>query len=93
MRDGEAAGLAGDKTGDATGGYLCRHLEGELDRSLCSRGVVALVGGGKHVTKFDITGRSRKGWLMVGPAAIRTSAGLGRWLKIARNFARSLPPK
>lgn len=47
----------------------------------------------KHVREMDITGRSMKGWLLVDAPALRTSAGLRRWLEVARAFASGLPRK
>jgi hypothetical protein len=46
-----------------------------------------------HVRPFDITGTPMKGWVMVEPAGVRTAAQLRGWLKQARAFAGSLPPK
>ena len=46
-----------------------------------------------HVCPFDITGRPMKGWVMVEPAGVRTSAQLKKWLTQARAFAATLPPK
>jgi hypothetical protein len=47
----------------------------------------------KHVRVFDITGRPMKGWLLVAPAGIATSATLAGWLARAREFAGTLPAK
>lgn len=46
-----------------------------------------------HVRPFDITGRPMKGWVMVEPAGVRTTAQLSNWLDQARQFAVTLPPK
>lgn len=46
-----------------------------------------------HVAEFDITGRSMKGWLMVGPAGIGRASALGEWLQRSRDFVRTLLPK
>jgi hypothetical protein len=45
-----------------------------------------------YVKPFDITGRPMKGWVMVEEAGFKGKA-LGRWLKKARDFVSSLPPK
>jgi hypothetical protein len=45
------------------------------------------------VAEFDITGKSMKGWLLVHPPAIRTDAGLTRWLNVAQEFVSTLPAK
>ena len=42
---------------------------------------------------FDITGKSIKGWLIVGPEGCRTNKQLGAWVKEGIDFALSLPPK
>ena len=46
-----------------------------------------------HVRPFDITGRPMKGWVMVEPAGVRTTAHLRKWLDQARAFVETLPPK
>jgi len=46
-----------------------------------------------HVREMDITGRSLKGWLLVEKPALRTAAGLERWLEHSRAFVATLPPK
>jgi hypothetical protein len=44
------------------------------------------------VKPFDITGRPMKGWVMVSEEGFKGEA-LDQWLKKARAFAASLPPK
>ena len=46
-----------------------------------------------HVREMDITGRSMKGWLLVDAPALRSAAGLQRWLETARAFVTTLPRK
>jgi len=46
-----------------------------------------------HVKPFDITGKPMKGWIMVDQAAWRTTAKLGDWLTLGREFALTLPEK
>ncbi len=46
-----------------------------------------------QVREMDITGRSMKGWLLVDAPALRTSAGLKRWLEISRTYVGTLPAK
>ena len=46
-----------------------------------------------HTRPFDITGRPMTGWVMIEPKGIETDEALTRWLKKAREFAQSLPPK
>jgi TfoX/Sxy family transcriptional regulator of competence genes len=46
----------------------------------------------KGVREFDLSGgRPMKGWLLVGPEATGTSAGLGAWVDHARAHAAKLP--
>jgi hypothetical protein len=45
------------------------------------------------VRVFDLSGRPMKGWLLVGPEATGTEAGLSRWIDRGVTFAGSLPPK
>lgn len=47
----------------------------------------------KHVHEMDITGRSMKGWLLVDRPALRTAAGLHKWLELSRRWVATLPPK
>jgi TfoX/Sxy family transcriptional regulator of competence genes len=47
----------------------------------------------KHVKPFDITGRLMKGWVMVEPLGMRTSAALKLWIDQAIDFVISLPRK
>jgi hypothetical protein len=42
---------------------------------------------------FDLTGRPMKGWILVKPKGLATTAALGRWVGIAVQYAASLPAK
>jgi hypothetical protein len=42
---------------------------------------------------FDMTGRPMKGWLLVYPEGVKTDKQLEELLKLAVEFARSLPEK
>lgn len=46
-----------------------------------------------HTRKMDMTGRVIKSMLFVGPEAIRSPAGLMKWLNNAVDFVSQLPPK
>ncbi len=46
-----------------------------------------------HVRPMDFTGRPLKGYVFVGPPAVKTEAMLRRWVEQARDFVRTLPPK
>ncbi len=45
------------------------------------------------VRKMDITGRPMKGWVMMGEEAFQEDEILKEWLREARQFAETLPPK
>jgi TfoX/Sxy family transcriptional regulator of competence genes len=45
------------------------------------------------VRPFDITGRAMQGWVMVGPPGYDVADDLARWVKLAAQFAGSLPAK
>ena len=42
---------------------------------------------------FDLTGRPMKGWILVKPKGLVTDTALAKWVGVATQFARSLPPK
>lgn len=42
---------------------------------------------------FDITGRAMKGWVMVGPARMKTDTTLKQWVALATDFVAQLPRK
>jgi TfoX/Sxy family transcriptional regulator of competence genes len=46
-----------------------------------------------QVKPFDITGRPMKGWVMVAPEGFGSDEELEDWLRRARDFAATLPPK
>ena len=45
-----------------------------------------------HVKPFDITGKPMKGWVMVEAAGFEGPL-LSQWLRKAKKFVESLPPK
>jgi hypothetical protein len=47
----------------------------------------------KDVRPFALTGRPSRGWILVRPAALKTSAGLRKWVQMGLDFAGSLPAK
>jgi len=47
----------------------------------------------EHVREFDLTGKSMRGWVMVGKGSWNKRDELTRWLDIGRSFALSLPKK
>ena len=46
-----------------------------------------------HARPMDFTGRPLKGFVYVGPNGHRTDQALARWVRLAAEFASSLPSK
>ncbi len=46
-----------------------------------------------HVREFDITGRSMKGWVMIGPEGTEDDETLEEWTRLGVGFAGTLPVK
>lgn len=46
-----------------------------------------------HVRPMDFTGRPSKGFVFVGPRGLTTEESLRRWVRLARDFVDTLPPK
>ena len=46
-----------------------------------------------HTRLFDLTGRPMRGWILVAPAGLSTGAGLAGWVRLALDYANSLPAK
>ena len=82
-------------------GGVCHLLHGNMVAGVWKEFLILRLGEGAanfarelpHVRPFDITGRPMKGWVMIEPAGMRTSAQLNKWLEQARSFAETLPPK
>ena len=50
--------------------------------------------GDDYVTRvFDLSGRPLKGWILVGPDALRDDTSLAEWVRLAADHAASLPAK
>ncbi len=49
--------------------------------------------GEKYTRIFDLTGRPMKGWILVHPPGLKTKAALAKWVRIAVEYAVSLPAK
>lgn len=47
----------------------------------------------EHARPFDFTGRTMKGWIMVGPEGYAEDDDLASWVERGVGFAGSLPPK
>jgi hypothetical protein len=48
---------------------------------------------GPHVSEFNITGRSMKGWVLVAPEGIEEDEQLSGWIQRALKFVGKLPGK
>jgi len=46
-----------------------------------------------EVSKFDLTGRAMRGWVMVSPAGLTEEEDLKQWIGLAVSFVRTLPAK
>ena len=49
--------------------------------------------GREHVSPMDFTGRPMRGMVYVEPEGLKTNTQLRKWVKLASDFAGSLPPK
>ena len=46
-----------------------------------------------HVARMEMGGRTMDGWIVVGPAGLRTKRELAAWVKRALTYGRTLTPK
>jgi TfoX/Sxy family transcriptional regulator of competence genes len=46
-----------------------------------------------HVSEFNITGRSMKGWVLIGPEGAQSDDQLKGWVQRAVKFVGTLPAK
>ena len=46
-----------------------------------------------HVSEFNITGRSMKGWVLVAPQGVKDDDQLSGWIERATKFVKTLPAK
>jgi TfoX/Sxy family transcriptional regulator of competence genes len=82
-------------------GGVCHLLNGNMFCGVYKDNLILRLGKEKaqsalkapHVKPFDITGKPMTGWVMVGVKGFKHEADLEDWLKQARAFAESLPPK
>ena len=44
-----------------------------------------------HVSEFNVTGRSMKGWVLIAPEGVEDDDRLGAWLQRAAKFVGKLP--
>lgn len=47
----------------------------------------------RYVKPFDLTGKPRKGWLVVAAEGCKTEKQLSAWMKEGLEFASTLPSK
>lgn len=81
-------GLAFLLNGNMCCGVYGKEMIVRLDPDATGR---ALRSPGAH--PFALTGRPMKGWILVGPAGLKSAAALGKWVRAGLDYAGSLPPK
>jgi len=82
-------------------GGLCFLLFGNMVCGIIMEDLIVRVGTDKyeemlkmpHTRKFDLTGKSLKGWVMVLAEALEDDDELNDWLQRAVSFVRTLPHK
>ena len=82
-------------------GGLCFMHRGHMLCGLMGNKVMVRVGAERyaellklpHASKMNFSGKALKGFLFVAPAGTKTSAQLGRWLKICLAYNATLPEK
>lgn len=76
-------------------------LRGNMACGVIGRDLLVRVGPGKYdqavkskgARPFALTGRPSRGWILVGPTLLKSSAGLRKWVEMGVDFAGSLPAK
>jgi len=82
-------------------GGLCFLLFGNMVCGIIKEDLIVRVGVDNYAKmlklpytkKFDLTGRSMKGWVMVLSDGLDSDEKLSNWVRRAVSFARTLPPK
>ena len=82
-------------------GGVCFLLHGNMACGILNDDVIVRVGKDAyestlalpHTKKFDITGRTMTGWVMVSPQGHGSDQQLDAWLQRGVDFAASLPHK
>lgn len=49
--------------------------------------------GERFTSRFAVTGRPMKGWLLIDPQGFADQPALQRWLTVGWEYASALPPK
>ena len=76
-------------------------LNGNLLVGVCKESLIVRLGPEEgdealkepHVSEFDITGRSMKGWVLVAPEDVEADDQLSGWVQRAVKFVGKLPAK
>jgi len=79
-------------------GGLCFLLNGKMICGVLKNDMIAKIGKDnhekvialKHVRAFDFTGKPMKGIVYVGPAALRTSKDIAKWVDMGREHVTHL---
>jgi len=82
-------------------GGICFLLGGNMVCGVLGDDLIMRVGAAQHATAlaqpgarvFDFSGKPMTGWVMVAPAGYASVEDLARWVKLAVEFAGSLPVK
>ena len=82
-------------------GGTCFMLSGNMLVGTSKRGLLVRVGkeahaaavSRPHAKPMEMGGRAMEGYVFVAPEGTRTGKDLNGWLKLAREFVETLPPK
>src|SRR5687768_16913726 len=82
-------------------GCACFLLDGNVLVGVWKQSLIARVGPDgyedallePHVRDFDITGKPMKGWVVVGPEAVKDDDQLTGWVERGTKFVKTLPKK
>ncbi len=82
-------------------GGVCFLLKGNMACGVLNKDLIVRVGPENyekalqqlHTRKFDITGKTMKGWVMVSPEGHNTDESLALWVEKGAAFAQTLPAK
>ena len=82
-------------------GGVCYLLNGNMACGILKEDLIVRIGPEKyenslkspHTRKFDVTGKTMKGWVMVSYEGHESDKDLFEWVQRGVNYALSLPPK
>ncbi len=97
----ETLGLRSGLTEKKMFGGIAFLLHGNMACGVIGEDLIARVGPAQHAAAlaqpharvFDFSGRPMAGWVTVAPAGYASKNDLARWVKLAIEFAGSLPAK